>query len=32
MFIVSLSAIISIFFNAWMVEYMLVGDQNMSNR
>jgi hypothetical protein len=32
MFIVSLSAIISIFFNAWMVEYMLIGDQNMSNR
>jgi hypothetical protein len=31
-FIVLLSAIISIFFNAWMVEYMLIGDQNMSSR
>jgi hypothetical protein len=27
MFIILLSAIISIFFTAWMVEYMLIGDQ-----
>lgn len=32
MFIVSLSAIISIFFKAWLVEYVLIGDQNMSSR
>jgi hypothetical protein len=28
--IVLLSTIISMFFNAWMVQYMLIGDQSIS--
>jgi hypothetical protein len=29
--IVLLSTIISVFFNAWMVQYVLIGDQNMDS-